>query len=738
MFLTDNSSCFHPSVSNECCSSLRGGSGGSSGERLLFTGQCGRHGASSLHHIPACSRRPRTHPAAGVSGSSGAREQQTVTPQTRTDPGECCPDPRRVSVEAAFEVIAVNRVSFRRIPPSILRNRSEQAMTTTVSASPQQMRDRLLQAVDSHSNICNMVAVLEVITCLEKYPITKEALEETRLGKLINDVRKKTKDEDLAKRAKKLLRNWQKLIEPGSAVAPSVPGSTNGSSHPCRTDSSPTDISVSGKGVPEVKIRNDVHNTYSPKAEKSSNRKHRGEQRDSAVHLPEKISKMSSFDNSISPLPTNGIAGSPEAVPEQEFTSSPDRSRLEHLETEKLNRIPVNAVKPRPSSPGAAKLPSTSSLIKAAVIQQQARLDEGGGGGYQAKSPRGLTTSPRTSKQDTMTKRSSAYAPKGTPVPSPSSRDSPLSFSQPVSSPGQASYADKLPHSSQRSSVQWASSSEVPSHCPPQDISATLESPSVSPLLPLHNSEVLRPKAEVVVSVLDDIDGAAVPNSEQRRRKYRSRDYSVNLDGQKLEDATKPVRLKERRLTFDPITGEIKPLVHKELSQSEDVPTPDPAESRQRTESTVPLPPVPTPTVTPAPAPGSGPNPFLQTNWKELSRNEIIQSYLNLQSNVLTSSGVQAPSAHFFMSQYLKREEQEIKESRKTHVLQTDSSSGELPGVSREVTSKDLERIHTQHWTGVNGCYDTNGTWYDWTECISLDPHGDESKLNILPYVCLD
>lgn len=237
------------------------------------------------------------------------------------------------------------------------------------------------------------------------------------------------------------------------------------------------------------------------------------------------------------------------------------------------------------------------------------------------------------------------------------------------------------------------------------------------------------------MSVSDDTDGTTVPNSEHKRRKYRSRDYSVNLDGQKIEDTTKPVRLKERRLTFDPVTGQIKPLVHKEPSQTEEGPTPpDPAEFRQRTESTVQQ----SATLAPASAPGPSPNPFHQTNWKELSRNEIIQSYLNLQSNVLTSSGVQAPSAHFFMSEYLKREEQDVKDSRKIHVLQTDSSVGDLPGVSREVTDEDLDRIHTQHWPGVNGCYDTKGTWFDWTECISLDPHGDESKLNILPYVCLD
>ncbi|KAM6920453.1 mediator of RNA polymerase II transcription subunit 26 [Lycodopsis pacificus] len=616
---------------------------------------------------------------------------------------------------------------------------------TTVSATPQQMRDRLLQAVDSHSNICNMVAVLEVITGLEKYPITKEALEETRLGKLINDVRKKTKNEDLAKRAKKLLRAWQKLIEPGPAVAASAPGSTNGSSHPCRTDASPPDISVSGKGVSEVKIRNDVHNTYSPKAEKSSSRKRRAEHRDSGVHLPEKISKMSSFDVSVSPPPTNGIAGSPDALPDQQVVSSPDRSRIEHLDNDKINRIPVNAVKPRPSSPGVAKLPSTSSMIKVAVMQQQTRLEEAGGGGYyQAKSPRGLTSSPRSMKQDTVNKRSSAYAPKGTPIPSPSSTDSPLSLSQPVSSPAQASSADKLPNSSHRFSMHWTSSSEVPTHCPPLDTSSTLESPSVSPSPShlQHNSELHRPTSEGAVPMSDNKDGTTVPNSEHKRRKYRSRDYSVNLDGQKIEDTTKPVRLKERRLTFDPVTGQIKPMVHREPSQTEEASTPDLAESRQRTESTVqrPAAPTPAPVLAPVPtsAPGPSPNPFHQTNWKELSRNEIIQSYLNLQSNVLNSSGVQAPSAHFFMSEYLKREEQEIKDSRKIHVLQTDSLVGDLPGLSREVTDGDLDRVHTQRWPGVNGCNDTEGTWYDWTECISLDPHGDGSKLNILPYICLD
>ncbi|CDQ86974.1 unnamed protein product [Oncorhynchus mykiss] len=516
---------------------------------------------------------------------------------------------------------------------------------TTASATPQQMRDRLLQAIDSHSNqICNMVAVLEVITYLEKFPITKEALEETRLGKLINDVRKQTKDEDLAKRAKKLLRSWQKLIEPGQNETPSrgamcVPGSANGSAHPLRTDIPPPDVSMASKGVPEVKTRNDVHNTHSPKAEKSSSRKRRGEQRDS-VHLVAKISNLSPYEQMYNtpPPPTNGIAGSPEAPP------SPDRARTEPLENDKHSRIP-----------------------------QQARLDEGGGGQYQAKSPHCLSSSlrsPRAMKQEMM------------------------------------------------ASLHWPGSSEVTTH-PPRN-AATLEPPSCSELhRPTPSSSVVVVKAEAEV--------AASSSDRKKRKKYRSRDYSVNLQGQDTEDQTRPVRLKERRLTFDPVTGQIKSMVHKEPSQVEEPPRPPPPEPQQRTH--LPLQQHPAPT----------PSPFQQTNWKELSRNDIIQSYLNLQSNVLTSSGVQAPGAHFFMSEYLKREESDVREARRgVHVLQLDSLVTDTPGVSREVTDEDLHRVHMEHWQGVNGCCDTKGTWYDWTECISLDPHGDESKLNILPYVCLD
>ncbi|XP_075944295.1 mediator of RNA polymerase II transcription subunit 26 isoform X1 [Anarhichas minor] len=572
---------------------------------------------------------------------------------------------------------------------------------TAATATPQVMRDRLLQAIDGQSNqICNMVVVMEVISFLEKYPITKEALEETRLGKLINDVRKKTKNEDLAKRAKKLLRNWQKLIEPGKGEALSkghsgASWSSNGGAHPCISTTAAT--TPSGKTGPELKNRNDFNNCYSPRVEKPSNRKRKGDQKEEQL-LPAKISKTTLNDkiHNSKQLPTNGIGGSSEILTDTRAHQSLDREISEPLDNERLNKIPVNAVKPHPSAPGYIKPPSTSSLLKASVLQQQARQEKAFSGAQcRPRSPRCSLQSPQPPKQEAGVKQTAAQA---------------QGLSSPTVRPGPVDTSGPEP------STQPFTGCVQGLHTPGSDLDSQSRPPTTSLLKSCASS------CSDVLSLEDD--GAVINTEKRKRQKYRPKDHVINLDGQTVEDGTKPVRLKDRRLTFDPVTGQIKSSFNKESCQEGGVSLdhrPEPQWSEQPKQT----PPVP-------------PSPFQQTDWKELSRSEIIQSYLSQQSNVLTSSGAHTPGAHFFMTEFLKKEEPRSTDVKKTHVLAPELPARDLPGVSREVISEDLNRLHKQHWSGVNGCYDTKGAWYDWTECISLDLHADESRLNILPYVCLD
>ena len=74
------------------------------------------------------------------------------------------------------------------------------------------IRDRLLQGLDQEYNVVDIDIVTEVISKLESYVITKDALKATRLGKHINQLRRKTNDRELALRAKNLIKKWQEFL----------------------------------------------------------------------------------------------------------------------------------------------------------------------------------------------------------------------------------------------------------------------------------------------------------------------------------------------------------------------------------------------------------------------------------------------------------------------------------------------------------------------------------------------
>uniref|UniRef100_A0A5F9DPN7 Mediator of RNA polymerase II transcription subunit 26 n=1 Tax=Oryctolagus cuniculus TaxID=9986 RepID=A0A5F9DPN7_RABIT len=527
-----------------------------------------------------------------------------------------------------------------------LPHRLAQAMTAA-PASPQQIRDRLLQAIDPQSNIRNMVAVLEVISSLEKYPITKEALEETRLGKLINDVRKKTTNEELAKRAKKLLRSWQKLIEPAHQNEAALrglagaAGSANGGAHHCRPEAGPPGTP---KSIQELKSRNDIQRLPGQRPDRLGGQKRRGDQRDLGhPGPPAKVSKASHeplLPNS-SPLPTNGISGSPESFPGPPDGGGgggggggghgPESGRVEPTENDTHSgKIPVHAVRPHTSSPGLGQPPGPCLQTKAAVLQQLDRVDETPGPPH-PRGPARCSFSPRNSRHEgSFARQRSPYAPKGS-VSSPSPRlqpldatqvPSPLPLAQPSTPPVRR--LELLP--SAESPVRWLEQPEGRHRLAAPGCKAGLPPAGFSP----DSSRV-------------DSDAAAAGGSDSKKKKrYRPRDYTVNLDGQVAEAGVRPVRLKERKLTFDPMTRQIKPLTQKEPVRAD---SPARTEQPPRTEPDAPE------------AKASLQSPFEQTNWKELSGNEIIQSYLSRQSSLLLSSGTQTPGAHHFMSKYLKQEQ---------------------------------------------------------------------------------
>ncbi|XP_054909008.1 mediator of RNA polymerase II transcription subunit 26-like [Poeciliopsis prolifica] len=503
---------------------------------------------------------------------------------------------------------------------------------SAATATPRVMRDRLLQAIDGQSNIRNMVVVVEVISSLEKYSITKEVLEETRLGKLINDIRKKTKNEDLAKRAKKLLRTWQKLIDPGQdgLVSKELTGacwSSKGSSYPCSS------LPVLSKTGSELKARSDFNNC-SPNSEPMSNRKRRCDKKEGQTKKP----RVAHDDTKQQP--SNGLGGNFKIPANTNAHQPSDRNTSKYLDNSKSNKVPVHAVKPHASASVYSNPPNM-------LMQQQVRWDK-----HQPRSPGCLLQHPESLKQEAVIKKT-----------------------QTSGNPGV-----KAEESAQTLNVHINHSG-----------SANLEFQSRT-------------------SSLDDetITNDAV---KMKREKYRGKDYVVNLNGPITEDKSKPVRLKDRRITFDPLTGQIKRICPKESSEEQKV-------SELQLKPNQPIP----------------PSPFQQTHWKEQSRSEIIQSYLTQQSNILSSSGAH----NLFMSEVCKRADHQKRNTTETSILVSDHHVKELPGVSREISSEDLTRLQRRRWSGVNGCYDTKGNWYDWTECISLDLHGDESRLNILPYVCLD
>ncbi|XP_031573386.1 mediator of RNA polymerase II transcription subunit 26-like [Actinia tenebrosa] len=196
--------------------------------------------------------------------------------------------------------------------------------------SPQEIKSRLDRAVDPEGNVLDMAAVLELVSTLERLPITREALEATRIGKTINLLRKKTNNEVLAKRAKKLVKKWQKLVINQIGANCNVDSPINGSrisSPQINGTLSETDKSLTPT-LTDRKVKSISINDYKTKGVK---RKRSGSSSgDSPLTLidtstqdsPRSLHPPNVSSDSKSLVPTNGSSSKNEFIQSKEISSS--------------------------------------------------------------------------------------------------------------------------------------------------------------------------------------------------------------------------------------------------------------------------------------------------------------------------------------------------------------------------------------------------------------------------------
>ncbi|EDW99332.1 mediator of RNA polymerase II transcription subunit 26 [Drosophila yakuba] len=125
----------------------------------------------------------------------------------------------------------------------------------------QELTTHLSQALDQNYDVVNMDTVLSVICALEGTTITKEQLEATRLAKYINQLRRRTKNEHLARRAKSLLKKWREMvgIQQNATEHMAHPSQTSSSQPALDLAKSPINSFISEPIAPSQEIVSDKH-----------------------------------------------------------------------------------------------------------------------------------------------------------------------------------------------------------------------------------------------------------------------------------------------------------------------------------------------------------------------------------------------------------------------------------------------------------------------------------------------
>ncbi|UJR32029.1 hypothetical protein I4U23_019497 [Adineta vaga] len=219
----------------------------------------------------------------------------------------------------------------------------------TDSSSLDTLKNSLLSAIDAEYNVTNAETVLDVITQLEKIPITRDQLQTTRLGREINtirqkiDARKKSAQQagdnpqaiiEIAQRAKKLLRSWQGLL------------------NTAQTDSNHSLSSIPPPSTPSVpSVNGENHETPSPTSEK-----------------PRLILKVK-INPSITPNNNNDINAKPKRKHDSEVNGLSAKRRKTQVETPITPPPPISPA-PTITDPSLPRLKTTQQLLMEMQMNQ--------------------------------------------------------------------------------------------------------------------------------------------------------------------------------------------------------------------------------------------------------------------------------------------------------------------------------------------------------------------------------
>ncbi|XP_002740987.1 uncharacterized protein LOC100368757 [Saccoglossus kowalevskii] len=525
--------------------------------------------------------------------------------------------------------------------------------------TPQQIKEQLLKAIDKDANVVDMAGVVEVVSVLESAPasITKEALEETRLGKLVNDIRKKSTNDDLSKRCRRLLRQWQKLCIPQQANANKLPRSASSSS---LNGSNISSSKTEGNKQPDV--RSSTSQALA-KTNSANRRKRRADEFGESSHgaasakrFAEGLHKSASAVDFVNGLPSDykDAAGN--------FSRNVTKSKpgTPNLSSARLKpgtpNLPSARLKPgTPNLPSARLKPGTPNL-------PSARLKPGTPNLPSARLNPGTPNLPSTRLKPGTPNLPSVRLKPGTPnVPSARTK------------PG-----------SQNFQIDKSKSSPVVTDLP--------GSKPGTPVIPSTKSGSPKSRKELSPRLPHAKLGAVTTTPSKTSQIIKSQSAPV-LSSQLVEN--------EQSHVFSAVAS-----IADESSESKDV-------------------------VLPSHASESSPTINVDQPTSETLHIHSASEGLVLEKSIKKSLEIYSETRN--IPETLENEDDVERDKVLEEVTQEEEE--ELP--RKPATEAEIDKLHSEHWEGVNGCHDSKGEWHSWNECMVINTC-EENSIHILPYVVLD